>query len=338
MMPLVVVVASTIAGAEAHAESTILPVHVRVEAPASCTDEDKFWAEVTSRTSELRRVPTTDETPELIVRAWRVHGAVRGELSLRTARGERLPPRGVVGRTCDEVTSALALALVLAMEEGALESKPPPQPEPEPEPEPEREPEPEPEREHGSRPLPLPRATPRPSSRDDDRPRRFEAAMGAHGILSHVDGTATGVGIFSEIGLPYLDGRLALRLEAATWRREVVRSVGEAELRWLFLRAQLCATPVRTLALSLCALADGGAFSASATHARNPLSYSAPWAGAGLATHAAWKWSSRFELEVEVGVLAPFVGDDLVLRPNVVLFSTPSVLTWAGIGPVLRFD
>jgi len=308
--PAGLVVASVMFAAEARAESPTIPVHVVVEAPASCTDEEKFWAEVTSRTSELSLGPATDETPVLFVRAWKVDGVVRGDLTLRTSRGEMLPPRGVVGRTCEEVTSALALALVLALEEGALESSAP-----------------EPDDERSTA----------PSLRRDERPR-IETSMGARGILAHVDGLATGVGIYSEVRPPNLAGRLSFRLEAATWRRTVARSVGEAELTWLLLRAQLCLRPVTTLALSLCGLVDGGAFTASATQARNPLSYSAPWAGAGLAVNAAWNLSRTLGIEAEAGGLAPFVSDELVLRPNVLMFATPAVVTWVGIGPVLHFD
>lgn len=330
--PVGLVVASVMFAAEARAESPTIPVHVVVEAPASCTDEEKFWAEVTSRTSELSLGPATDETPVLFVRAWKVDGVVRGDLTLRTSRGEMLPPRGVVGRTCEEVTSALALALVLALEEGALESSAP-------EPDDERSTAPSlvPEPESYPSTAPPRRRRPRPPLRRDERPR-IETSMGARGILAHVDGLATGVGIYSEVRPPNLAGRLSFRLEAATWRRTVARSVGEAELSWLLLRAQLCLRPVTTLALSLCGLVDGGAFTASATQARNPLSYSAPWAGAGLAVNAAWNLSRTLGIEAEAGGLAPFVSDELVLRPNVLMFATPAVVTWVGIGPVLHFD
>ena len=328
----VLVVASAMFAAEARAESPTLPVHVVVEAPASCTDEERFWAEVTSRTSELSLGPATDDSPVLFVRAWKVDGVVRGDLTLRTSHGEMLPPRGVVGRTCEEVTSALALALVLALEEGALESRAQ-------ESDDERSPAPllVPEPESSPTTSPPRRGRPRPPRRRDDR-LRIETSMGARGILGHVDGLATGVGIYSEVRPPNLSGRLSFRLEAATWRRTVARSVGEAELAWLLLRAQLCVRPFTTLALSLCGLVDGGAFTASATQARNPLSYSAPWAGAGLAVNAAWNLSRTLGIEAEAGGLAPFVGDELVLRPSVLMFATPAVVTWVGIGPVLHFD
>ncbi len=324
IVPLVVaVVVLATPGADARADSTALPIHVVVEAAASCTDDDKFWAAVTSRTSELHRVTMTDEAPVLLVRAWEVAGAVRGELSLSTAHGERFPPRTVIGRTCDEVTSALALALVLALEEGALERPPPREQEPDPEP--------------PSRRPPVPPALPRPPMARANR-RHVETSMGAHGILVNASGLATGVGIFSEVRPMQLDGWLSFRLEALAWRRGVGRGVNEAELRWLAIRAQLCVRPVAMLSLSLCGLADSGVFSASATQARNPLSYSAPWAGAGLALNATWNWSRRFGIEAEAGIVAPFVADDLVLRPNVLLFATPAVMTWAGMGPVLHFD
>lgn len=318
--------------AEARAETLAVPVHVVVEARPSCTDEDTFWSEVTKRTNELRRVPPGEETPVLLVRAWPVDGVVRGELALRTAHGEELPPRRVVGRTCQEVTSALALALVLAMEEGvltrestqsresALASR-----EPEPELEPaapalSREPVP---------PRPLPNRVPS---------RRVEISMGAHGIVLAADGLASGAGIFSELRPPVLDGRLSGRLEAARLGRGISRPEGQADLSWLFLRAEICLAPIATLALSLCGLADAGTFSASATQARNPRSYSAPWFGAGASMNAAWKWSRWVQIEGEVGVLAPIVSDDLVLRPNTSLFRTPAVMTWLAVGPVIHFD
>lgn len=332
----VVLVVLALPSVEARAESTPVPVHVVVEARPGCTNEDGFWSEVTSRTNELRRVPAAGETPVLLVRAWEADGVVRGELSLRTARGEALPPRRVVGRTCQEVTSALALALVLAMEEGALVRDPPhPSREPEREPEHERAPEHEAEPAAPSAPPPPSRAL--PPSRVEPPPR-VAVAMGAHGVLLSAGGLATGAGVFTELRSPLLDGRISGRLEAVWWGRTVSRAEGDADLSWLFLRAEVCLAPVATLALSLCALADGGAFSAKATHVRDPQSYSAPWFGAGASANAAWNWSPWVGIEAEVGVLAPIVRDDLVLRPDALLFRTPAVMTWLGIGPVIHFD
>ncbi|MDF2694668.1 MAG: hypothetical protein K0S65_3051 [Labilithrix sp.] len=332
--PLPLVLASIAASGEARAETSTVPVHVVVDASASCTNEEKFWAEVTSRTSELRPVPTTEGgVPELAVRAWQGEGVVRGELALRTARGERLPPRSVVGRTCDEVTAALALALVLALEEGALKSEPPPRPSPEP------ESSPEPAPEHRSMAPSPPPAAPSPLHSDaEEPPARLAMSMGALGHLMNADGFGGGAGIYTELRLPFFERRLAFRLGGAAWWRTVSRDANEAELRWSFVRAQVCFRLAVTVALSLCGLGDGGAFSASATKARSPRSFSAPWAGAGVAVNAALNWSRRLGIAVEAGGLVPIVSDDLVLRPSVRLYSTPAVITWVGIGPVLHFD
>src|SRR5262249_51818273 len=160
-------------------------------------------------------------------------------------------------------------------EEGALETAPPP-----PSPAPEARP-----------PVPPTPMRPRPPipARHDERPRRGGTSMGAHAFFLDADGLALGAGIFSEVEPAWLQGRLAFRLEAAGWRRRAVRDAGTAQLTWLFLRAQFCGKPAVRLAVSLCGLIDGGALHASATRARNPLSYSAPWAGAGVAVRAAWR-------------------------------------------------
>jgi hypothetical protein len=312
---------------DARAERAGLSVHIVVDAPASCTDEEKFWAEVTQRTAEIHRVPAADDVPTLVVRAWQEEaGKARGELFLRSAREEMRAPRGVVARTCAEVTAALALALVLAMEEGELtnEQAPPPSPEPE-----------------RSSP-PGAKATSQQTSsgsrvEHDVERRRVATSMGAHAIVASVDGPALGVGIFSEIQPSQMEGRVSFRLEAAAWRRTVAREAGEADLLWLFLRARLCLSHTIGLSLAFCGLVDGGALTASATQARNPLSYAGPWAGAGLAAGATWTASRRLRIELEAGFLAPLVRDDLVLQPNAVLYSTPPLAMWVGIGPVFQF-
>jgi hypothetical protein len=103
------------------------------------------------------------------------------------------------------------------------------------------------------------------------------------------------------------------------------------------MRARLCVHPPTGLTLALCGLVEGGAFTATATQARNPLSYVGPWAGAGLALGATWMASARWGLDVEAGLLMPFLRDDLVLQPRALLYRTPAATMWVGIGPVLRF-
>ncbi len=165
--------------------------------------------------------------------------------------------------------------------------------------------------------------------------------MGVHGVVANVDGPALGMGIFSELRPSDPRGRVSLRLEAAAWRRTVSRDAGEAELTWMLLRARLCFVETAgaggPISVALCGVLDGGAFTASATQARNPLSYAGPWAGAGLAGGATWTVTPRLGFELEGGLLVPLVRDDLVLRPNALLYSTPTLAMWLGIGPVLRF-
>ncbi len=337
------VLATPLVTRSAHAAETNADVlvHVEVDAPATCTDEEKLWKEVSSRTSELRRVPETAETPRVVARAWQERDAVRGELQLRTARGETLPPRAVVGRTCTEVTAALALALVLALEEGALESarqenavdsarqenavdsapSPPSSP-------------------HAPSP-----ASPRvaPSAHEVRRPRAFAPSIGARASLVNAGGLAAGASVNADFTFVQLGGRVSIGVEAVTWLRTVDadgRRHAGADLRWAFMRARICVNPLRALGLelALCGIADGGAFTAAAPHARNPRSYVAPWAGAGVAVDATWRVSRAFGLALEGGAVLPFVFDDLVVRPNVRVYSTPSALTWVAFGPVVHFD
>jgi len=302
-------------------------VHVVVEAPPSCTTEDRFWAEVTKRTAEIRRAaPAARDVPTLVVRASEEDGKARGELFLRGADDEALAPRHVVARTCAEVTAALALAFVLAMEEGELTRVPPRLPEQEHGPEP---PAPRPPR------VEAPGSAPR--RRPADEPPSLATSMGAHVIVSSIDGAAFGGAIFSDFRPAQLDRRLSFRLQATALRRTVTRDAGEAELSWALMRARLCVHPSRGLTIALCGVVEGGAFTGAATQARNPLSYVGPWAGAGLAMGATWMASARWGLEVEAGLLAPFLRDDLVLQPRVVLYTTPAATMWVGIGPVLHF-
>jgi Protein of unknown function (DUF3575) len=161
--------------------------------------------------------------------------------------------------------------------------------------------------------------------------------MGAHAIVATFDGTAFGGAIFSELRPAQLERRLSVRLQATALRRTVAREAGDAELSWLFLRARVCVHESIGVSLAFCGVVDGGAFTGAATHARNPLTYSGPWAGAGLAVGATWPVSRQWGIEIEAGGLAPFVRDDLVLQPRALLYSTPTVAMWVGIGPVLHF-
>lgn len=326
--PLVVAILLLTLASDARAEDVALSVHVFVEAPGSCTSEGRFWAEVAKRTSEIRRAAPTDrDVPTLVVRAWEEDGKARGELFLRTTNDEVLSPRHVVARTCAEVTAALALAFVLALEEGELTRPPPPAPA---------------ERQHPptppERPMRLPVET-RPGARPDgdvERPQ-LATSMGAHLAVASIDGVAFGGAIFSDVRPALLERRLSFRLQATALRRAVARDAGEAELSWVSLRARLCIQESIGITLALCGLVEGGAFKGAATQARNPLSYVGPWAGAGLAFGAMWLASGRWGLDVEAGVLTPFVRDDLVLQPRALLYSTPTVAMWVGIGPVLHF-
>ena len=312
--------------ADARADDGVLAVHIVVEAPASCTNEERFWAEVTKRTAEIRRAASAaPDVPTLTIRASEADGRARGELFLRVADDEVLAPRHVNARTCAEVTAALALAFVLAMEEGELRTRPPPAPH---------------EQEHAPE-RPPPRRTDaglRPSPRRDaDEPAGVTTSMGAQVIVGGIDGAAFGTAIFSDLRPAELDRRLSVRLQATALRRTVAREAGEAVLSWALMRARLCVHPSTGFTIALCALVEGGAFAGTATQARNPLSYVGPWAGAGFAMGATWMASARWGIDVEAGILAPFVRDDLVLQPRAVLFSTPPATMWVGIGPVLRF-
>jgi len=315
---------------DARAEDATLSVHVVVDAPGACTSEERFWAQVTKRTGEIRRAaPDARDVPVLVVRAWEDDGRARGELLLRTADDEVRSSRHVVARTCAEVTAALALAFVLAVEEGELTSLPPPAPA---------------EREHApDRSEQLVASAPavqtrRRAPRDHDvERRRIATSMGAQLTVASIDGAAFGAAVFSDVGPAPLDGRLSLRLQATAMRRTVALEAGEAELSWVFLRARLCVHESVGITLALCGLVEGGAFAGKATQARNPLSYVGPWAGAGLAVGARWMASRHWGLDLEAGGLTPFVRDDLVLQPSALVYSTPVLAMWVGIGPVLHF-
>ncbi|AKV04314.1 hypothetical protein AKJ09_10977 [Labilithrix luteola] len=163
-------------------------------------------------------------------------------------------------------------------------------------------------------------------------------SMGAHVVVVEVQGLALGASLFSELRPPFLEGRLALRIEGAVWQRSVSREAGQADLSWLVMRARLCFTQTLGLSLALCGVGEGGAFSSSATHALNPVSFTGPWVGAGAVMSAGFRPLPRLGIEIEAGILVPFTRDDVILRPNNVLYSTPAVVTWLAAGPILHFD
>ena len=357
----VVAVLMSLCARRASAEEEREPVRVKYAVTETgCPDEARFVLELTARTSKISVVQSGERRLLRVVidrhaaPASRVAPArVRGTLTL--GAGGKSATREVVGQSCAEVVSALALVAALAIDPHAS-TKPapdlapkapdPPPKAPDPPPVPPFPP-PLPPPDPPPPPLPVVRVVPTP------RPplSRFALSVAARG------GARTGP-------LPTTAPELGGLVEAA-WIRpsmlspsarvELVGTFGQstrpastagapsASLGWTGVRVSGC--PLRVvrgmLTLSSCGVVDGGLLTAHADGLANAQKDSRVSVALGAGFAGRWTLAGRFFVGADVGLSAPLVRQRFYAAgtgstPGVTLYELPSLQAFGGL--FLGFD
>lgn len=300
------------------------PVHVEyVVSDTDCPDQARFVAELTARTSKVT-VVETGERRRLHVEVVRRESPpargprVRGTLTL--AGDGKSASREVLGQSCAEVVSALALVAALAIDPHAS-TKPAPELAPDPAPPPPDPPPPDPAPlPVAPTPEPAPPPAPAPVPPRDTRVVPLPAPPASRLLLSAAarGGVATSplpnaapeIGGFVEAAWvrPSIVSPSARLDVYGTFGQTVTSSVSgvSASIGWTGARLSVC--PLRTLrgaiAIAYCGVLDAGVLTAHADGLVDAQKDSRVVIGLGGSASARWTFAQRLFLGADLGLHA----------------------------------
>lgn len=99
-------------------------IHITFDAPKGCSDSTAFLRALKKWTKRFEPVTEAQTTRRFLVTIRRTASAASGQLEIRTP-GAATSLRNVAGKTCDEVSAALALMTALAIDPGVRNPAPP---------------------------------------------------------------------------------------------------------------------------------------------------------------------------------------------------------------------
>jgi hypothetical protein len=105
----------SLASVAAPAGADVEAIRLAFSAYRGCPDEDRFLHEITARTERVRRAAEGEPARVFVVVVTRETSTIRGVLSIMSLDGA-VSRREVRGESCDEVVSALALMMALAVD------------------------------------------------------------------------------------------------------------------------------------------------------------------------------------------------------------------------------
>ena len=303
MLPLVLAVAGAV-------------VRVAVDAPATCTDHDAFARAVMRHSAEIAVGDEGAGSIELRVREGEdVEGTVRV-----AAPGRASWERTIRGRSCEEVTDALALVVAMSFDETPRPAPPPP-------PAPIRTPEPEsPDR--------IERSTPSPSS--------WRGAVGASAgpLLLGAASLSLSYGGFAELELDRAGFAPSLRLGVTHAESSVDVNGRGAALVWT--TAHVGACPLRgdlsaAVQLRACAGLELGVLSASPRGLSSANDATRVWASAAATGRVRFVPGQLLFVEGDLGLTIPIVRDELAADPSLTLYRAPVVAPLVALSAGIRF-
>jgi hypothetical protein len=327
MLGVAVVLFTTHARADDDAEERIV---LAFEADATCGDAASFAQRVRQRTTRARFVEGEgDRTFRVKIVA--VGRELRGELTVSDRSGAS-PPRIVASNACEEVASALALMVALAIDPKASLAPPaPPAPSPPPIPE-----------ETGPPPSPLAIAIPDDVGRAPPAEARdhLRLALGASGGV-HTGAAPSAAGLIGaavtlELDRASIFAPLARVGGALSTVQHVGFAAGSARFLWDSGVLDLC--PIRlqpwpSLRAHACAGTELGVVAASASGGIDPRSEDRLWAALTGGARFAWEAAPRvFAIDGGVRALLPLRKDRFYVGPDDTLFRVPSVGVAAEVG------
>lgn len=301
-------------------------------APETCSTEQAFVAEVRARTTRAQ-FTASDEARVFTVTVAPSGARVRGTLVI--ASGERSSRRNVEGRTCAEVTSALALIAALAVDPQAS-TKPtselvtPPAPVTEP-----------PRPALVTEPPPLPSSPPAldPTPTEEHRlppvmpsTSAWGFALDANGELRSGVGPRGAAAFGAGATLARTDGGLfapSARLSARATPSQT-EPVGTAAARFGLYAARLEGCPARvalgpSVIATPCALGEAGALTATGVNLTRQQSTTRSWFGAGASMHTTWQVSHVAFLDGAITGIVPLRRDRFYAGPGTTFFTVPPI-------------
>jgi len=308
--------------ATAHADPESEPVRVDYSAPTTCPGKEAFLDGILGRTARARRANDTDRARVFVVAITEGGQESRGHLAIRAPDGAETE-REVVGDTCEEVVSALALIAALAIDPHAKAGP-------------------------TAAPVTPPTAAPL-NVAQPITPARAESpphSEGAGRETWHL-GTSVGASVTGGIG-PQLaaGGALAIQLVAPrTWPVVPGASLGferassdasdsprgTATFTWTVGFLEVC--PLRgwlgPVSLAPCARFEAGTLTGVGYDIVPSRSSTQAWAALGGAVRAEWSFAGPLFVSLEGGLRAPFVQPTFFFEPDSVVYRPPDV---AGAG------
>jgi hypothetical protein len=313
------------------------PIRIVFDKRAVCSNPEEFYIAIQSRNDHVRRANEGERAFGVRIRLKRIGANVRGELSVIHEQGET-NPRAVEGASCADVVDALSLTAALAVDavvaEGAQAAdasqtaSETAEPKPEPPPPPVQQ-----------KPDTAPEAVQPPP-----KPTRVRFGLGAQALVA-------------EFVQPYVNvgGALVARLVIDTGnvfrpafgigflhsQNDFVQEPGRAAVS--VTAATLTACPWRLplgpiAGVSPCALAHGGAVTATGVEVDIPRTASRSFWTLGGLLRADLEMSRQIAFELEFGLGAPLVERRFVTRPTLESAGkTPVVAPLASLGIVYIF-
>ena len=304
MLPLVLAVAGAV-------------VKVAVDASPSCVDQEAFTRALARHSDAIAVGDGDSGTIELRMREGdEVEGVVRV-----TALGRAPWQRVIRGRSCDEVTDALALVVAMSFDE---EPPPPPRMLPPP-------------------PVTSPNDVPdRVVAPAPAAPSRWHGAIGAGmgPLLLGEAALSLSYGGFGELELDR-NGLVSPSFRLGITHAESSVDVGGrgAALVWTTGKADVC--PLRReftegFGFRSCVALDLGVLSATPRGLGNPHEENRPWASTSITGRFRLVPERLFFVEGELGVTIPIVRDELAADPSLTLYRAPPVAPLAAVYAGIR--
>ncbi len=302
------------------------PIHVRVDDATSCLSAARFFDQVHARTSRVRLAEAEENARTFVVSVNAEGTHFVGRLVLVQPTGPT-EPRIVRASSCDEATSALALAAAVSIDAvGGTATAPVASP--------------------ASSVPTTPSESVSASMTPPDTAHWMFAVGGRFEVLTQPPEAAPGGGAFLAATLDRADVfapevRLGGMVTAGT---PVTTPAGSAQPVWLTLDLSLCPFRVAGRVLAACADFEGGTLQVNSTSA-GANSPSRPWLAPGLSGRLSWPGlalTRRAELllDAEVGARVPLERDTFYFLDNpsnFQVYAAPTVVGHASVDVGLRF-
>jgi len=279
-------------------------IRIDYSAPAGCPSADDFEAEVRARTARARRAVASEPARIFHVAILEEGNAAVGRMIVDRDGGSS-GARVLRGRSCSDVSSALALTAALSIDPTArLVLEPAPEPAPV----------------APVTPEPVPR--PRPARPLVREPSNVGFGLGASAGLAQIvaPGLMPVTSVLGELAFPgrgALSPAVRVSVNVASNTLDTGR---DATFTWVAGGLDLCplrAVLGRSLELRPCLAAQGGWLHGVGRNVAEPLSASRAWGSAGASVQLAARLSSRVAIQVSGSALLP-------LRPLHFDFELPS--------------